>query len=34
MQTNGFRLADKGNTKRSGIRLEVWFDEINADRMI
>ena len=25
---NGFRFADKGNTKKSGVRLELWFDKL------
>ena len=26
---NGFRFVDKGkNTKKSGVRLEIWFDAI------
>ncbi|EGR34454.1 translation initiation factor, putative [Ichthyophthirius multifiliis] len=25
-QTNGFRFSDKGNVKKSSIRLEIWFN--------
>lgn len=31
---NGVRFADKGNTKKSGVRLEIWFDEIDDEEII
>lgn len=31
---NGFRFADKGHTKKSGVRLEIWFDEITSEESV